>query len=127
MAYSFEFIADARRGIVHIHLSGFFSEDAVHSIAAGMAGTLKQLSCGPNNHMTLVDVTGCQIQSQQIITAFQRLVADPTFRSRRLAFVTGSSLIKMQLRRLINDPSYAPVFGDHGSAESWLEEHSQAA
>ena len=116
MAYSFEFIADPRRGIVEIQMSGFFAEEAVPSIAPGMADALRQLYCKPNHHMTLVDVTGCQIQSQEVVTQFQKLVTNPAFRSRRLAFVTGSSMIKMQLRRFISDDSYARIFGDHSSA-----------
>jgi hypothetical protein len=120
MAYSFEFIPNASLGLVTVRLSGFFSEEAVPSIAAGMSDALKRMSCGKNNHMTLVDATDCQIQSQRIVTEFQKLIGDPAFRSRRLAFATGSSLIKMQLRRLINDASYARIFEDEGSALAWL-------
>ncbi len=127
MAYSFEFLPDADRGVVEIKMSGFFSKEVVPSLASGMAEALEQLRCGPNFHMTLIDVTACKIQSQEIVLEFQKLVANPSLRSRRLAFITGSSLIKMQLRRIIHDDSYARIFGDRNSALAWLDSHSTSA
>jgi hypothetical protein len=64
MSYAFEFIPNSRRGILTINMSGFFSDDAVPLLAAGMADAIRKLNCGPNKHLTFVDVTGCQIQSQ---------------------------------------------------------------
>jgi hypothetical protein len=49
------------------------------------------------------------------------------FRSRRLAFVNGSSIIKMQLRRIINDESYARIFDNRWSAEAWLKSQPEFA
>ena len=122
MAYAFEFIPNPRRGVVTINMSGFFLDDAIPLIATGMADALRKLNCGPNQHMTLIDVTGCQIQTQHIVGAFQKLVTNPMFRSRRLAVVVGSSLIKMQIRRIISDDSYARIFDNHSAAEAWLSQ-----
>lgn len=127
MPYSFKFMTDARRSLIELEMSGFFAVEAVPSIAAGMADALKQLYCRPNQHLTLVDVTECQIQSQEIVMQFQKLVTNPAFRSRRLAFVTGSSIIKMQLRRIINDDSYARVFAERSAALEWLKREAVAA
>lgn len=60
-----------------------------------------------------------KIQAQDIVDAFSRVVGHPRFRSQRLAFVTGSSLSRLQTRRLA-DREGGEFFGAVADAEAWL-------
>jgi hypothetical protein len=59
-----------------------------------------ELTCPPNRHVTLVDVSALKLQAQAVLPAFMTQIADPALRSRRLAFVVGGSLARMQVRRV---------------------------
>ena len=50
---------------------------------------MKALGCAPNAHLTLNDIRGMNVQAQDIVDAFQEMLAAPEYRSRRLAFVVG--------------------------------------
>ena len=43
----------------------------------GMAAAHSELTCGANRHLTLNDASAMKVQSQDIVAAFRRLLADP--------------------------------------------------
>ena len=63
---------------------------------------------------------------EQAMAAFQSMLASPDYRSRRLAFVTGSTLARGQLLRAATG-RYVRCFDDAATAEAWLFEENQAA
>ncbi|MAP62347.1 MAG: hypothetical protein CMH34_01065 [Microbacterium sp.] len=79
-------------------MAGFFEHKDVQAFAA----TYRQALTDPKTrgHLTLVDITGMKIQAQDTVGAFAALLASPDVRSRRLAFVTNSSLSRLQAQRL---------------------------
>lgn len=119
MAAHFTVTADPARDLIRIKMSGFFTPADVEAFHAVRAVEHAKLTCGPNRHLTLNDVTGMIVQAQDIVAAFQSLLADPTYRSRRLAFVVSRTLARSQLMRAL-DARSARCFEDAAQAEAWL-------
>lgn len=121
--YSIE--ADRPRDLIRIRMSGFFSLDDVEGFRAARRAAHDALDCAPNEHLTLNDLRDMKIQSQEIVVAFREMLADPAFRSRRLAFVVNSTLARGQLQRALADRD-ARCFEDPYEAEAWLLEPDAA-
>lgn len=119
MTATFSVVADPARDLVRITLTGFFDERSIAGFLAARRAAHAQLRCGPNRHVTLADTSRIAIQTQDMVARWGGILADPAYRSRRLAFVVGSTLARMQLQRAIGS-RHAQVFTDHAAAETWL-------
>lgn len=117
---SFTIDLDPARDLVRIRLSGFFSVDDVGRFQAELLLAHRRLGCahrgGP---LTINDISDMAIQSQDVVACWEAFLADPAHRSRRLAFVVGSTLARMQLQRTIRGRD-AKVFTTVDEAERWL-------
>lgn len=102
-------------------MSGLFREGDMTDFLEARRQAHAQLCCGPNQHVTLNDVRELKIQPQETVLAFQQMLADPEYRSRRLAFVTASTLATGQLMRAL-DGRPGRRFDDPQAAEAWLLE-----
>jgi hypothetical protein len=110
---------DVQRDLVLIRMGGFFGPEAIAQFTKARNAAHARLQCAPNAHMTLNDVSDMSIQSQEMVTSFQTLLADPTHRSRKLAFVHASTLARMQLQRAAASRNVA-YFRTAEEAEAWL-------
>jgi hypothetical protein len=129
MSAHFTVMADPERDLILISMSGFFSPDDIEAFFAARASEHAKLHCGPNQHLTINDLTAMKVQSQDIVAGFQSLLADPAYRSRRLAFVVSRTLARSQLMRALNGRD-AKCFESRKDAERWLfapQENSVAA
>lgn len=91
---------ELERDFVQITLAGFFDADMLSRLRDARLNALAQLYCEPNQHLTLVDISGLRLQPQTLLPRFCAEIGDPGLRSRRLAFIVGSSVVRMQLRRV---------------------------
>lgn len=107
--------------MLHVEVGGFFVDDKIEALRLTLAATLRTLTCKPNQHVTLCDIRAMKIQAQDAVSAFSDLVNDPGLRSRRLAFVTATSLARVQARRLTDRPGVG-FFADAATAKAWLFE-----
>jgi hypothetical protein len=119
MTEKFSFQIDRLRGLVRITMQGLFTVDDVADFVRERRRAHRGLGCEPNMHLTLNDVRGMKIQSQDVVTAFREMLADPEHRSRRLAFVASQTLARGQLIRALSSRK-ARCFEDTASAEAWL-------
>jgi len=128
MPATFTIAVDAPRHLIAITMSGFFLSEDVEAYAIALRKAHGLLTCPPNQHLTLADTVGMRIQTREVIEAFARQVRDPVLRSRRLAFVVGTSLARQQVRRL-PDPEREGVgyFDDRSAAEEWLMQDAVSA
>lgn len=126
MSASYSVQVDVARSIVRITLSGFFGPDDIGGFLAQRKAAHARLKCPPNAHCTITDVRSMKIQSQDIVTAFQAMLAEPAYRSRRLAFVTAPTLARPQLLRAIGSRG-AGVFDSDDAAEAWVLRPSDEA
>ena len=119
MTPSFAITLEPARCLMRITLGGFFDLQHVAALENDKLDALIRLGCRPNQHYTLVDVSACKLQPQDVFHAFQAAISDPRYMSRRIAFVTGGSLARMQVRRMLarNDAAF---FDTVDAAEAWL-------
>ena len=110
---------DVQRDLVLIRMGGFFGPEAIAEFTKARNAAHARLQCAPNAHMTLNDVSDMSIQSQEMVTSFQALLANPTHRSRKLAFVHASTLVRKQLQRAAASRDVA-YFRTAQEAEAWL-------
>ncbi|RYD55045.1 MAG: hypothetical protein EOP60_06665 [Sphingomonadales bacterium] len=103
-------------------MGGFFAQADVQGFVRELRTRLADLSTAPNAHLMLCDVRQMRIQTQEIVSAFAGVVGNAEFRSRRLAFVTGSSLSRLQARRLTSREG-VQFFDNVEEAEGWLFEN----
>lgn len=115
----FSIVIEPERCLVHIIMGGFFSNEDVSDFREELTERLYRLGCSPNDHVTLCDVSAMKIQTQDMVVVFSNVLGDPVFRSRKLAFVTGSTLARMQTRRLSNREGIA-YFTDVDEGRTWL-------
>lgn len=117
---SYSIDLDPPRDLVRIRLSGFFGIDDIARFQAELRLAHLRLGCGRRGGpLTINDISGMAIQSQDVVARWGAFLADPAHRSRRLAFVVASALARMQLQRVIGGRD-AQVFTDGSEAELWL-------
>lgn len=114
--------AEPSRDLVRITMSGFFTPADIQAFYDARAVEHARLTCGPNQHVTLSDVSAMKVQSQDIVSAFQNLLGDSAYRSRKLAFVVDRTLARSQLMRALNGRT-ARCFENRAEAEKWLFAH----
>jgi hypothetical protein len=112
---------EPERKLLRIVMSGFFAFENAAQLEIDRHAALVRLGCARNQHVTLVDVTACKLQPQDVVLAFQVALANPRYMSRRIALVTGNSGVRMQVRR-VTTPSHANFFETTEAAEAWLFE-----
>lgn len=126
MSASYSIDVDVPRDLVRITMSGFFAADDIAAFLATREAAHARLTCAPNRHVTINDLRGMKIQSQEVVDAFRAMLAAPRFRSRRLAFVAGPTLARSQLFRALAGRD-ARVFESAALAEAWLFAGDRAA
>lgn len=119
MSANYHVVARPEHDLISMTLSGFFGPSDVAGFDAARRLAHARLRCAPNRHDTLVDVRNLKLQAQDVVETFREILAEPSTRSRRLAFVTGTSAIRMQLRRVI-DRDAIRCFAEMPAAEAWL-------
>ena len=119
MSANYSIDVDVAHKIVRITLSGFFETDDIGGFLAQRKAAHARLTCAPNDHCTITDVRAMKIQSQEIVASFQQMLADPAYRSRKLAFVTAPTLARPQLLRAVGSRR-ARMFDSDAAAEAWV-------
>jgi hypothetical protein len=119
MDANFSIQVDVPRSLVRIVLSGFFEREDIARFIEARDEAHTQLRCGPNQHLSLVDIRMMNIQSQDSVAQFQAMLNNPVAISRRLAIVVARSLARMQVKRAAEnrEPQF---FVDIADAERWL-------
>lgn len=119
MGAEYIFQADPDRDLIRITMSGFFETSDIEGFLEARRAAHRQLRCEPNQHLTINDLRGMKVQSQNSVEAFREVLAAPEYRSRRLAFVIGRTLAFSQLGRALAGRD-AACFEDMVLAEAWL-------
>src|SRR4051812_37048632 len=122
----FSFQVDPARDLVRITMGGLFTLDDIAAFAEARQAAHRKLRCAANAHLTLNDLRALKIQPQEVVAAFRAMLAEPAYRSRRLAFVCGPTLARNQLTRALGARD-ALCFDDPVSAEAWLLREDEQA
>lgn len=108
------------RHIVHIRISGFWTEDMLVPFSSELRRAVDSLRVASGSHLVLVDVSEVAIQSQSVVAAFQKLIVQGPTHAKRLALYTTQMLPRMQARRISGVRDNVAVFGSEIEAEEWL-------
>jgi hypothetical protein len=119
----FTILPDARRKLLRVHLSGFFSVEEVADFCHQAQRAILGMGCVSGEHSLLVDTRDCVLQAQPVVLAFGKLISEPRFAARRIAIVTGTVASRMQTRRILAHPD-ARLFDTPEDAEAWLMEET---
>ena len=107
---------DADHEVVEVVLGGLMS---VEETAAYIADLKRQLMLHRlRSYAMVIDVSACTIQTQDMIEAMRGHMAGMP-KARALAVVTGSSLARMQVRRLFTQP-YARITATFEDGRAWV-------
>lgn len=127
MGAKFSFDIDPTRGLVRITMAGLFSLADIRAFFDARREAHEALGWPKNAHVTVNDVRAMKIQPQDSVAAFYEMLADPDYRSRKLAFVTAPTLARAQLVRALGGREDARCFGELADAEAWLFADSDEA
>jgi hypothetical protein len=119
MSADFSITVEPERDLVRIRMAGFFTREGIAEFVESRRIAHAQLTCARNQHVTVNDLRGMKIQSQEIVEAFREMLAEPSYRSRRLAFVVSPTLARTQLTRAVAGRDVR-FFEDSVLAEAWL-------
>ena len=126
MSQKFTFTLDRDRGLVRITMQGFYTAADVAAFFEARRKAHAELGLPQGAHMTLNDLRGMQIQSQEVIQAFQQGLAVPEEKARKLAIVVDAAMARGQANRAINSAD-TRYFTDVETAEAWLFADEPAA
>ena len=119
MSDKFSFSLDRDRGLVRISMHGFYRIEDVDAFFDARRQAHAALGLPRNAHMTLNDLRGMKVQQQEVIQAFQKGLAAPAEKARKLAIVVDAAMAKAQANRAINSDD-TRYFTDLQAAEAWL-------
>ncbi|MFZ2996194.1 hypothetical protein [Sphingobium sp.] len=117
MKANYQITPDRSLNLMRVQMEGFFNGDDVQRFAADYREALSKIRSP--GHLTMLDIIGMKIQAQDVAGGFTALLASPDVRSRKLAFVCGSSLARLQAQR-IADRDGVEFFENAKEAEAWL-------
>ena len=93
---------DPDHRLLRFRLAGFLTVEDARNVSAQKLKAITDLGGDPTDHVSLVDVSQCTIQAQDVAALFTQIIANPQYRARRAAFlVHPTSLSKMQVRRML--------------------------
>lgn len=107
--------------LMRLTMSGFFSVAEAQSLERDMQNATNDAGYREGGHLLLVDVSECVLQAQEVVAAFQMLLANRPQKARRIAVMTGGALARMQAKRVLERETMR-IFDDCGEAEKWLAE-----
>ena len=120
MAPRFTIITTPAFDLVTITMGGFFSQPDINAFAHARDVAHRELRCGPNQHLTLVDMREMLIQSQEAVAGFRAVLGNSATRSKRIAMVVSKTLARMQVERAAQRRDVAYFTGEPEEAREWL-------
>ena len=100
-------------------LTGFLTLEEFTAYVATAHQSVAEMGCNSGDWFHACDISGMMLQSQTVAEACSKFLNHPAQRSRRLALITGTSPVRMQVRRLMTR-SDAAIFETPREADLWL-------
>lgn len=107
---------DAPNALVVVELAGMLSVEEVDDFVATLIHRITQARL--SSYAMLIDVSHCPVQSQEMINAMEQKLRLMQ-RARALAVVTGSSLARLQVRRIFTQP-FARFSSTREAGRDWV-------
>lgn len=112
----FNIVVDKAYAVVQVRLGGMLSAPEVGAYITELKNKLRTSHL--REYRLIVDASECPIQHQDVIMLFaQHMGSMP--KAQAIAIITGSSLIKMQVKRIFTQP-YARIVASAAEARAWV-------
>jgi len=106
--------------LIIIRLSGLLTVEEVEQLIHQEQSAVAALGYRSDEYLLLVDASGCVIQSQEVIAAFQTAIAGTRLIAARIAVVRGPSLTFLQTQRILRVRDNAQIAATEVEARAWL-------
>ena len=117
---------DPTRALVRMSASGFFTMEMLEASARDLHAAIRSLGPRVRQHVTLYDYRGLNVVQKAVLDRYGRFFTDRSMKAlwaRRVAFVTDSALLGLQLQRIQRGDMR--VFADPAAATMWLLSREQ--
>ena len=124
---------DRIQAMVSMTAGGFFGEAEMLAAAVDLHAAIRSLGDRAGRHVTLYDLTALQVVPPPVVDRFTRYFTDSYMQplwARRVAMVSRSPLVALQIERVRKVTDIIRVFDDRAAAVRWLladRERLQAA
>ncbi|KQT32417.1 hypothetical protein ASG29_11560 [Sphingomonas sp. Leaf412] len=119
----YKVVVDRSHAMVNVVAEGFVTEAEIGEAAGALHGAIRSLGERAGSHVTLYDFARLDIASPKVLARFATYFTDPIYSAiwaRRVALVTGSPLVHLQMARVRSDRVNLRVFDDRRAAIAWL-------
>ena len=110
---------ESRSSLVRASLHGLFEASDVQRYFDAQRELVTKSGCIYGRHRILLDIRDWPVQPQDVVIEFQRQLRAGMV-AQRAAILCSSSLLRLQLNRLLEQRQDARVFENSGHAEAWL-------
>ncbi len=112
---------EPHRRLVRAVMGGMLTIEEVDLFSREEQAAVRQMGLESGAFDLLVETIGNDVQTQEVMNAFQALITG-TFTARRIAIVRGGALVRMQSRRMTMLRPDCAVFEHVDDANDWLSE-----
>ncbi|WP_143090208.1 hypothetical protein [Sphingomonas rubra] len=119
MTPDFTINVEPNNNLLRVTMKGFFKKEDIVRLAKERDAAHRQLTPHGSGRLSLVDIRGMNIQSQESVRLFQEVLSDPKKSSKRLAFVASTSLCRLQATRVAQGRNMR-MFSTVVEARAWL-------
>lgn len=115
----FNFVYDQTAGVLQVRVDGSWTISEVERYAreAGVQFNAARTAGGSLRY--LIDLTGAHVLSQELMDPLAKAGMQYSRDDDRIALVVGSTLLKIQMRRMLGDAP-VPIFLSAKEAMNWL-------
>ena len=116
-------VVDRSHAVVSFIAEGYFGEADLPAAAADLHAAIRSLGPRMGKHVTMYDMTALKVVPPAVLEAFARYFTDPQVAplwARRVALVSTSPMVTLQMERVRKVRDTLRVFGDRREAMAWL-------
>jgi hypothetical protein len=114
-------IVNRAQALISVTASGFFDAAGLATAAADLHAAVRSLGARAGRHVTLYDLSGLKVAAPGTLDRFAAYWSKPEVElARRVALVTASPMVRLQMDRVSRVRDTLRVFDDRRDALGWL-------
>ncbi|MBY0300975.1 MULTISPECIES: hypothetical protein [Sphingomonas] len=112
----YKIVVDRTHTLIRLDVTGMLTAAVADQLAGDMIARVMEAQL--ESYVLIIDISRCPVQSQDIIGLIGGHLTKMK-RARGVAIVTGSTLVRLQLRRIFDQP-FTRFAATHAEALDWL-------
>ena len=101
-------------------MGGMLTVEEVEAFSREEQAAARSMGAASGGFVLLVETIGNQVQTQEVMAAFGRLLQSSPLKAGKIATVRAGALTRMQSKRVMQQRSGTAVFDNVADARSWL-------